>query len=370
MNILGLDIGGANIKVATADGESASVPFEIWKAPQQLTSALMAIPLCRRQPYSLIALTMTAELADCFETKAAGVADVIASVHRAFPEAPLRIWLTSSEFAEPDDAVDLWPLVAAANWHALATWASRAVPAGPSLLIDVGSTTTDIIPLLDGQPIAEGSTDATRLAASELLYTGSQRTPVCAMVRSVPIPSDWRGPVPASGEIPLAAELFATSLDVHLVTGDIADDDTNRQTADGRPASRDAAQNRLARMLCCDREELTDVQLTEIAEFIAASQLLEIANAVRNRAAYLRTQSPIGSSDLSLPVLIAGSGAWLAEKALTEVTDVRFDPIINLSTMFDHNISPVAAAFAVARLAAERCLHDLLPLIQLHGVST
>ncbi|MCA9118530.1 MAG: hypothetical protein KDA79_25890, partial [Planctomycetaceae bacterium] len=137
----------------------------------------------------LVALTMTAELADCFQTKRDGVEFVIRSVQAAYPDVPVRIWLTSGEFAEPDDAAELPMLVAAANWHALATWAGRAVPTGPGLLVDIGSTTTDVIPLMDGFPQTAGRTDQQRMANSELVYTGTVRTPVCAVVKGVP----WNG---------------------------------------------------------------------------------------------------------------------------------------------------------------------------------
>lgn len=95
--------------------------------------------------------------------------------------------MTSGEFAEVQDAIELPQLVAAANWHALATWAGRAVPVGPALLIDAGSTTTDIIPLLNGIPCPQGFTDLQRLADPELVYTGVRRTPILLIVHHVPL---------------------------------------------------------------------------------------------------------------------------------------------------------------------------------------
>src|SRR5690606_28716653 len=71
----------------------------------------------------------------------------------------------------------------------------------------------------------------------------------------------------------LAAELFATMQDVHLICGSAAEDSTSSDTADGRPATIDCARSRLARMLCCDRSELRDAQLAEIARQISAAQI-------------------------------------------------------------------------------------------------
>lgn len=364
MQILGLDIGGANIKAATADGDSKCLPFAIWRDPTQLTEKLKTLSLIIPDRPDIVALTMTAELADCFATKAAGVEFIVRTVQQVFASSVVRIWMTSGEFAEPEDAVALPQLVAAANWHALATWAGRAVPHGAALLIDVGSTTTDVIPLLDGIPVSEGTTDLQRLASSELMYTGIRRTPLCAVVRSVPLPSDSDSDAgdDTSAIIPLAGELFATALDVHLLNGDLAENADDCDTADGRPATRSAALNRLAHMLCCDATELSESQLLSVAHFIADAQVRQIADAIENRAAFLRGLAgpAIGTGQVRL--LLSGSGAWLAERAIQETGDSRFMPVINLSTMFVRNVSTCAPAFAVARLAAERCLDDLLPL--------
>src|SRR5258708_819144 len=130
--------------------------------------------------------------------------------------------------------------VAAANWLALATYAGRFVPEGPALLLDIGTTTTDIIPLFNGKPIPRGRTAPERLASCELVYTGVRRTPRCALMGSCG-----------------AAEFFAPTLDVHLILDFIAEDPADCNTADGRPATKTAAHARLARMMCADLETST-----------------------------------------------------------------------------------------------------------------
>ena len=366
MIALGLDIGGANIKSATSDGGCDCRAFALWKNKNGLLQELQQLPLTAGSRPDLVALTMTAELADCFETKAEGVEFIIRTVAEAFPESLLRVWMTSGEFAEPGDAIELPQLVAAANWHALATWAGRAVPSGPALLIDVGSTTTDIIPLLDGIPCPEGLTDLQRLVHSELIYTGVRRTPVCAIVPDVPL-LDETHPDATGGvvawTVPVAAELFATSLDVHLVNGDVSDCPQDRNTADNRPATRDAALNRLAHAVCCDRDEISDGQLEHIARHISGQQIAHIAAAIRNRLHYVSDLA--GMKPEAVQLLLSGSGDWLAERALEICGWNLQQPPIQLRTMYVRNVSEAACAFAVARLAAERCLDDLLPISEL-----
>lgn len=359
MQVLGLDIGGANIKAATSDGLSEQLAFAIWKAPHLLGDQLRALQLLHTTRPALVALTMTAELADCFITRADGVRSIIDAVTQVFPDVPVRVWLTSGEFATAEEAVDLPELVAAANWHALATWAGRAVPAGPALLIDLGSTTTDLVPISDGLPIPAGLNDLHRLAAGELLYTGAARTPVCALVQHLPLQLP---DTPEPQWIPIAAEFFATVQDVHLLTGSLPEEPASLDTADGRPATRAAARNRLAHLFCCDASDLSADQLTAAAEWVSEQQIQCLQQAISRRLDSLTALHP--EQARTIRVMVSGSGSWLAAKALEELGDPRVAEVLNLSEMFISSVSICAPAFAVARLAAERCWDDLLPLQQ------
>ncbi|MBL8816009.1 MAG: hypothetical protein JNL58_08260 [Planctomyces sp.] len=353
LKVVGLDIGGANIKISTADGISRSFAFPMWKQHQTLPDILKAVLVNEFEASDLIAVTMTAELADCFPSKASGVEFIIHSVTTACPGIAVRVWMTSGEFATAEEALDFPFLVAASNWNALATWAGRAAGRGPALLIDVGSTTTDLIPIFDGLPATEGTTDFTRLQHNELLYTGVLRTPVCAMLQSCLIDGV---------NTPVAAELFATAMDVHIVLGNIPEQPELTDTADGRPATREASLNRLAHMLCGDIEELAESQIVQLAETAAESQRNQILNAARNRVAHLKTLSGTIDSPSSAPMLLlSGSGSWLAESVIAKIPELRHASVIKLGEAFHRPIHSEACAFAVARLAAERCIDDLLP---------
>ena len=362
MNVLGLDIGGANIKASDADGRTASKAFPMWTRFAELSAVLKdwyetdlmaaGIPAT-----DMIAVTMTAELADCFKSKQEGVASIIRSVQEAFPDKSVQVWMTSGEFADADDAINLSQLVAASNWHALATWTGRGIPQGPALLIDIGSTTSDIIPLLDGQPISTGLNDFERLCSGELVYTGTGRTPVCAIVKSVPV---------LQQNCPIAAELFATSKDAYLVAGLIAEDSGNTDTADNRPFTRENSLNRMAHMLCCDATELDANILEEIAAHVVEQQVIEVSNAV-NRVLQQLDQNMMHEGGRSLTkerptVILSGSGTVLAKLVVERVGTERFANCMNLQQMFVRPISESACAFAVARLAHDRCQDDMLEM--------
>ena len=124
------------------------------------------------------------------------------------------------------------------------------------MLIDIGSTTTDLIPMAHGAVVARGRTDTERLQTGELVYAGVRRTPIHALATELPV----RG-VPTG----LAAELFASTLDVYLTLGDLAPNPTDLSTADGRPATVGAAHDRLARMIGADRESFSTEDAREFA---------------------------------------------------------------------------------------------------------
>lgn len=360
--ILGLDIGGANLKAATPDKRAVSVPFPLWKQPDALPKALADL-VAKFPDADELAVTMTGELCDCFETKREGVHAIIKAVRSASGGRRIRVWSTDGEFLDSEQAKANHLKVAAANWHALATFAGSYVPEGRAILVDVGSTTTDVIPLLDGKPVPKGLTDYDRLFTGELLYTGVRRTPVCAIVNTT-----------------VAAELFATALDAYLMLGLVAEGPDDRDTADGRPATKAHARARLARMYCGDVDEVREDVVMSIAEAVLARQLEGIHRCIG--AAEFRLYdltyrptdpqvlamleaTPAADRGLALSwamaheaeqpppavCVVAGSGEFLARKAIEYPS--RHDGI-SLSDRLGPDVSACAPAYAVAVLAAER----------------
>jgi len=336
MLALGLDIGGANLKAATSSGTAKTIPFEIWRAPNELAPRLRELIGVFPQP-DVLAVTMTAELADCFASKAEGVATIVAAVSDAAGRTPVIFWQTEGTFAHPEAAAALPKTVAAANWHALATWAGRLAPRGKALLFDIGSTTADIIPLHDGRPVALGATDVERLRNHELVYTGFRRTPLCAVARHVPV----RG-----RSCPVAAELFATTLDIYLLLGLVPEDAADTNTADGRPATIACAHDRLARMLCCDREEIDRVEARSIARHFASEQQRQLSAAIAEVVA--RDGASLETA------IIAGSGESLARRILAEHPQAQAANTIRLAESLSAVLAEAACAYAVAVLATER----------------
>lgn len=334
-HILGLDVGGANLKAAHSDGPCRARTFPIWQDPDSLADELTRL-LDDWLPCRALAVTMTGELADCFATKSEGVDRILAAVEQVAGSADIGVWQTAGEFVSTDIAREFSILTAAANWHALATFAGRLVPDRVTLLLDVGSTTTDIIPLESGLPVPVGRTDAERLISGELVYSGSRRTPLCAVAYSVPVSDAYTQ---------IAAELFATTLDVYLLLGDINESPDDCNTANGHPATVAAAHDRIARALCRDRTELSFDQARDIAEFLADVQRQRISGAI-DRVLLANGRPPEN-------VIVSGSGAFLANRILDTHAKLKDVPRTDLTGMFGPDASEAACAFALARLGTE-----------------
>lgn len=330
--ILGLDIGGANLKAATPDKRAVAVPFPLWKHPEKLPAALSEL-IAQFGEVKEFAVTMTGELCDCFETKRQGVEAIVTAVMNAAHCWPVRVWGTDGTFHTTAEAKERWETVAAANWHALATYCGQLTSIHDSLLIDVGSTTTDIIPLTSGVPYTYGTTDAERLQFSELVYTGVKRTPVCAVVNDR-----------------VCAELFADMGDVYLVLGTRRESPNTTDTADGRPETIPFALSRLARMLGGDRQTISDDDLFRFATRCHQRQRYIIAAGIREVLG--GQQQPL---DIRT-VILSGSGEFLAEQAWQQARPEASANLVSLTDRLGPAVAECAPAYAVSVLAQERPL--------------
>jgi probable H4MPT-linked C1 transfer pathway protein len=273
---------------------------------------------------------MTGELCDCFARKRDGVHAILDAVADVAGPVPVAVWQTDGCFVRPAVARDRPLHTAAANWLALATYAARLVPDSPALLLDVGSTTTDIIPIAGGQPVPRGRTDPERLASGELVYTGARRTPVCAVLHEA-----------------VAAELFATTLDAYLCLGWTPEAADDRDTADGRPATRRHAHARLARMMGADADTVTTAETEKLAQRVYQAQARLITAGLDRVLGYLP-----GPAEC---VIVAGSGTFLASRVLAAWCPPAGKPgrVLDLGDSLSPALSTAACAYAVAVLAAE-----------------
>jgi probable H4MPT-linked C1 transfer pathway protein len=333
MSWIGLDIGGANLKIADGCGWAQSDPFALWRDPgglsDKLCKLLDAAPAANR-----LAVTMTGELCDAFRTKADGVQHIVAAVRAVAGARQIFVYAVDGRFVAVDEAESQTDLVAASNWHALATFVCRFTHERTGVLIDIGSTTTDIVPLDRGTSCPAARNDSDRLLAGELMYMGVSRTPICALTARLP----WRG-----SDYPVAAEFFATTADAYLLLGNMAEQRDANSTADGRPLTAEFAAERLGRMICADRTSFSRDDAVGAAEFIRAAQTAILC------ATFMRVIAKVGQPIET--VVTSGAGEFLARRVVRNT--LASAKIISLATEMGPAVSCCAPAHALAVLARE-----------------
>lgn len=338
-SVIGCDIGGANLKLADSFGRCVARTFPMWLKPQELASTLRDM----FTEYAIteethLAVTMTGELADCFATRRAGVHQILAEVEQAFAPEKTQIYAVGNQWLSIDQARAAAWSVAASNWHALATWIGSRPEHPVDLVLDIGSTTVDIIPMRaeangTSSSATSARTDRDRLEVGQLVYTGLERTPIAAIVREV---------VLGGRRCPVMAERFATSDDCYLALGLTPESPDDCDTADNRPRTLANAHARLARMIGEDSETLGLAAVLEIAEQVIDAQASQIAAAITRNL-------PLSEANIT----VVGHGRALAIRAVGKLTEHL--PTV---TWLADQLSPAAArcapALAVANLLANR----------------
>ena len=300
--IVGWDIGGVNTKAARlaansqAPHRTVSRPYELQRDRSLLAPTLRAIAAqLGADGTDHHAVTMTAELSQSFRTKREGVGFILHALEEAFPAGQVHVYTVTGRFVIPQEARARPLEAAASNWAATAAWVAGHIP--DCILVDIGTTTTDLIPIEQGTVAARGRTDPERLASGELIYSGALRTPVEALAWRVPLDGVSAG---------LSAEGFALSGDVYLWLGRLAEKDYTCPTPDGRPATREYAGERLARVVCADREMLDEGTIDRMAKALAQAQLERITGALRE----LRSRFPALDT-----AVVTGLGEFIAAEA-------------------------------------------------------
>jgi (4-(4-[2-(gamma-L-glutamylamino)ethyl]phenoxymethyl)furan-2-yl)methanamine synthase len=338
MNVIGWDIGGVHLKAARAengrivDAVQIAAPLRAGLDPLVKGFAVLRERIGKADRH---AVTMTAELADTFASRAEGVASIAALATRALDGTPALLYAGRAGFVALDEASAFTTDVASANWHAAATLVARHRDA--AILIDIGSTTTDIIPVAAGAIAARGYTDAERLSAGELVYSGIVRGFVMATAERAPFAGEWTT---------LVNENFATMADVHRILGSLPDGADLMATADGREKTIPASRTRLARMVGRDGDDADATAWQALARWFAEAQLRRIAD-----AAMLVSSRNL---PLAAPLVGAGIGKSLVHEIAHRLDRpyVAFDSLLDVAPAARDAASDCAPAAALALLAS------------------
>ena len=285
------------------------------------------------------ALTMTGELADCFAARREGVITLVDYLSsRLGPENPIYVYAGNKGLVRPEQAGSSFAEIASANWHATAAYAAQRL--GSGVLVDLGTTTTDIIPFRRRRVCSRGYTDQERLRSGELVYTGLTRTPVMAVAERLPYRNVWQS---------IAAEYFAGMADVYRITGDLDERFDLMPAADGGAKTRYHSIKRLARMLGAEYDKGDDeAPWLEVARHLAEKQFERIDRAFNRVTDTLE-------DTVRHNIVAAGAGRFMIEKLARkndcEVTD--FEGLLPIPDRKLRAANNCSTAMAVAGLARQ-----------------
>jgi len=337
--VIGWDIGGVHLKAARAEGgritkvAQYASPLKAGTERVQQALAQARADLCEDLGKAeRHVVTMTGELADTFASRREGVERLTALAVQEL--GAVSIYAGPAGCVDPQEAPARTAEIASANWHASATLVARN--RADALFVDLGSTTTDIIPIVDGKVAARGYTDGQRFAAGELVYTGLVRGFVMATANRAPLRGTWTA---------LVNENFATMADVHRILGTLPPGVDLMPTADGREKTIAASRVRLARMLGADAADEDDGTWALVARWFAESQLRAIADAAMLVLSSRALRPPV-------PIIAAGIG-------LTAIAEIArrsgcpcatFDEILDAAPELRTAVCQCAPASALAVL--------------------
>ncbi|HWQ65092.1 MAG TPA: hydantoinase/oxoprolinase family protein [Methanospirillum sp.] len=258
--MIGIDVGGANLKVV----DSSGVHIHYCPLWQEAPIQELLTPYAGSENAAVV---MSGELADCFSSKQEGIEFIVSEVKAVFPDA--IFYGMDGKFHT--SAV---PQLAAANWLAMADMLRHRYPG--AVLVDMGSTTTDIIPLNAFDSMI-GQTDLTRLQQGYLVYCGLLRTNVATLIQTAEV----------NGlNTPVSTEYFASTGDVYVALNRINEDLFSADTADRKGTDRTSCMRRLARVVCADLEEIGESGALDIAISVYKTQMSLIVRVVEKIVLY------------------------------------------------------------------------------------
>jgi probable H4MPT-linked C1 transfer pathway protein len=238
---------------------------------------------------------MTGELADIFTDRIEGVLHISGAMTARLGAA--TFFFAGQGALIPSDEVASHAMqIASANWMASAIFIAKKI--GHGLLLDIGSTTTDVLLLKDGKPQNRGFSDAERLQFDELVYTGVIRTPLMTLGPRMPLDGHW---------YPIAAEHFATTSDIYHLTGELNDEEDMADTADSKEKTQSACARRIARMVGQDSKDAPIAAWIGLSRAFKQKQLDVIEDSVRRSLSRMLI-------DDDAAVIGAGTGSFLAKE--------------------------------------------------------
>ena len=334
ISYIGLDIGGANLKVVGLNRNKKIIFVEqfkcpIWRGTDVLVDKFKIFK--NLNPEALMGITMTGELCDNFLNREDGVKKIIGCTQKI---KCLKYFFTNNK-----DRFKKKPShkqVASMNWLATAEFISKKITNG--LIVDFGSTTIDLILIKNKKCANIFFDDFNRINNSELIYTGCTRTPIFGITNQVILKKKIYNIIP---------EFFSNTADLYRAIKILPDDLDLYESADGKNKSRTNSLRRVARNFGLDYNTGNKSLILKLCKKLISIQLNNlhlIINKIFSKNNFFNKTTPI---------ILCGIGKSIIKLGKQKYNFVNFEDLLYVNSKKNTCASYHAPATSCALLISE-----------------
>jgi probable H4MPT-linked C1 transfer pathway protein len=261
---LGVDIGGAHIKIVGLDQfqNICLIKYRkcyLWKNQKKLKQEITFINSLSSNKNIFCGVTMTAELCDIFPDRLTGAKKILNECKRI--KFKTFLYSRSDKVFEKLQSNNFSNIMSM-NWHSIGKYLTSFVK--NALIIDFGSTTTDFICIKNGKIMNKAFNDFQRLSNGEILYTGLMRTPLFAIKRNVKYKSK---------NISIIPENFSNTSDIYRINKQIKKEFDIDDETDFSDKNVIGSYKRIARSFGMDYHSKDKLFIKKLSENIMNEQL-------------------------------------------------------------------------------------------------
>ena len=329
---LGLDIGGAHVKAVGVD-ESQKVCFifyekcPVWESFFLLRQTLEKLLKTLGTNNTIFGITITAELSDCFKNRKYGAKQIF----KLCLDLNIDFYFFSSKtqnFKKKINYIDICSM----NWLATGKYLKDRINEG--VIIDFGSTTTDLVVIKNKKVINKYFTDYERINNFELIYTGLTRTPLFALSEKI---------ILGNKSYYLIPEFFSSTADLYRVNKTLKKNLDLYDTSDKRSKTQLSSLRRISRNFGIDLDKQNIVLMNQLVKNLIEVQKKFIFNS-------LNKLIKINNINSKLPLILCGIGQDILEQSAKDFgyDTVRFSSYLkgNKTKRFHASMHAPAAACA------------------------
>ncbi len=335
VSYLGIDIGGANLKVIgiNADKQVVHVDYsscKIWNSQNFLEKKLLELNALKAPNKIRCGITMSAELCDCFKDREAGAKQILKSCENLvfdyfFYSKSRNLFLKKDSYKN----------IISMNWHSIGRFLKKIIK--NAIIIDFGSTTTDFIVIKNGKILNKNYDDFSRLNNHELLYTGFTRTPIFGICQQLKIQGKLLSIIP---------EFFSDTADIYKVIGQLDPKIDIDTTADGLNRSYSSSLRRISRSFGFDYNNNHKLLIKKICLELS---LIQISKIYMN---LMQIQKKFSAQNF--PIIISGVGQKVINDFFKKngLKTIKFEKFLKPSKM-NKEASAHAPATSIALLMGD-----------------